>query len=108
MVDDEFLVLWALQDALEEMGFTAVETAGNVPEALDLLGARAFEFAFLDVNLESARSFDIARLLEQRGVPYAFVTGYGRAGIENDFPHARVLTKPLDRRDLRATVALAR
>lgn len=107
VVDDEFLVLWALQDALEEMGFTGIETAATVPEALALVEARLFKFAFLDVNLGTAKSYDIARTLDRQGVPYAFVTGYGRAGVEDDFPQAMVLTKPIDWRDLRGAVALA-
>lgn len=106
ILDDEFLVLWALQDDLEAMGFTAVETSGSVRDALSRIESDAFKFAFLDVNLGKDKSYDVARALMEKGTPFAFVTGYGRAGVEEAFSGVEVLTKPVDRQALERTLAI--
>lgn len=107
IVDDEFLVLWSLQDALEQQGFCAIQTAANTRAALGLLNSQTFSFAFLDVNLGQEKSFDVARALQSQGVPFAFVTGYGRSGLDGQFEGAQVLSKPLDPRALRQTIEVA-
>lgn len=107
LIDDEFLVLWALHDALEDIGFQSIRTAGNVRDALAAIAEESFHFAFLDVNLGTEKSFPIASELELKGVPYAFVTGYGSGGIDEPFRHVRVLTKPVDAQDLRQTLTVA-
>jgi len=35
----------------------------------------------LDVNLDDEMSWDVATLLNTRGIPFAFNTGYNEAGI---------------------------
>lgn len=107
IIDDEFLVLWALQDELEQLGFNQIRTASNVESSLELVGATEFDFAFLDVNLGDQKSFPIARALEEKGVPFAFVTGYGRAGLEGRYQDATVLPKPVSRGALKEVLAVA-
>ena len=96
IVDDEFLVLWMLQDGLEQMGFRNIHTASGVSSSLKLCETERFCFAFLDVNLGSETSFGIAEALERDGVPFAFVTGYGRSGLGGAFDQTPVLSKPVD------------
>jgi hypothetical protein len=40
----------------------------------------------------------------RRRIPFAFVTGYGRAGLPADFQQALVLTKPVSDKELLAAV----
>lgn len=106
IIDDEFLVLWMLQDELQQLGFHAIHTASNVDASLALVKDREISFAFLDVNLGDQKSFPIAQALEERGIPFAFVTGYGRAGLEGRFEEAAVIHKPVNREALDKVVAL--
>ena len=106
VVDDEFLVLWMLQGELEQMGFRNIHTAAGVSSSLKLCESQKFCFAFLDVNLGSETSFSIAEALERAGVPFAFVTGYGRAGLGDAFEQTPVLSKPVDARELRGVLAV--
>jgi DNA-binding NtrC family response regulator len=107
IIDDEFLVLWSLQDELEQLGFHSIYTASNVDASLAMVNDQEFSFAFLDVNLGDQKSFPIARALEKRGIPFAFVTGYGRAGLEGKFEEAAVIHKPVSRASLDKVVAIA-
>lgn len=106
VIDDEFLVLWALQDELERLGFSHIQTASSVGKSLELVESGQFDFAFLDVNLGDQKSFPVAEALEEKSVPFAFVTGYGRAGLEGKFTEAIVLPKPVNRNALTEVVVL--
>lgn len=107
VIDDEFLVLWALQDSLERLGFRHIRTAANVGNGLELVEDDQFAFAFIDVNLGGQKSFPIAQALDDKGIPFAFVTGYGRAGLDGHYRDATVLTKPVTPKAISAVVALA-
>ena len=41
------------------------------------------------------------RLLEARGIPFAFITGYGSGQPDSRYPQAQVLLKPVDPKVLR-------
>jgi hypothetical protein len=46
----------------------------------------------------------VAAVLQQRGIPFAFATGYGPAGIDPAFAGRPVLTKPFTTADLAAVI----
>jgi len=94
VVEDEALVLMLLTDMVEEAGAIVVGPASSVPEALDLAGSAEIEAALLDVNLNGQPVFPVAAALRARGVPFAFLTGYGRAGLPDEYADAPVLQKP--------------
>ena len=52
--------------------------------------------AILDVNLDGQRSYPVAKALNDRGVPFAFSTGYGGHGADAGFGNGSVLNKPYD------------
>lgn len=106
IVDDEFLVLWGLQDALEKMGFQTIVTAASARAGREAMMKNDLEFAFLDINLGHEKSFDLARDLKAAGVPFAFVTGYGRSRLNGAFDEVAVLSKPVDPAALAKTVAV--
>lgn len=107
ILDDEFLVLWNLQDELQRLGFVSIHTASSIDKSLELVNSQKFSFAFLDVNLGDQKSFPIAEALAEQGIPFAFVTGYGRDGLEGNFQETPVLPKPVGRRALNEVVTLA-
>lgn len=107
IVDDEYFVLWALQDALAQLGFEKVLTASNTQEGVSKIQEHAVQFAFLDVNLGLEKSFPLAEQLEDENVPYAFITGYDRSVLEGKFEHVPVLSKPLNHRALAETLRVA-
>jgi CheY-like chemotaxis protein len=106
VVEDEALVAMLLEDTLQALGCSVVGPAGNVARALALLEREDVDLALLDVNLGGGeRSYPIADALAARGIPFVFVTGYGRAGVDRRYGAASVLQKPFDERQLAQAVA---
>jgi CheY-like chemotaxis protein len=94
VVEDEMLVLMAIEDMLSDLGCTSITVAGNIDIALGLIATRSFDLATLDVNLNGQRSYPIAKALNEAGVPFAFSTGYGEHGVGEGYGHHLVLNKP--------------
>lgn len=105
VVEDEMLVLMAIEDLLADLGCTAVSTAANVDCALSLIAAKRFDLATLDVNLNGQRSYPIAQALRESGVPFAFSTGYGDHGVDEGHGNRPVLKKPYSRPQFNAVMA---
>src|SRR3546814_17905966 len=81
VVEDEPLILRALEDMLENMCCALAVSASKLALGLQLAEAVVCEVAILDININGERSEPIAALLAQRGIPCIYATGYGRAGI---------------------------
>ncbi|HEX5378721.1 MAG TPA: response regulator [Phenylobacterium sp.] len=98
LVEDEALVALMMEDLLEELGCQIVASFGALAPALEWLDAQSTlpDGAVLDVNLGGGDDvFPLARALRDRGVPFAFATGYGVLPDEG-FAEATVLHKPVD------------
>lgn len=101
VVEDEALVSMLVEDMLTDLGCTIVGPAAEIEEALKLATSADIDAALLDVNLGGRPIFPVADALRARGVPYAFASGYGEAGISEDHKGAAVLQKPFREADLR-------
>ena len=101
VVEDEALVSMLVEDMLTDLGCTVVGPAAEIEEALKLAGSADIDAALLDVNLGGRPIFPVADALRSRGVPFAFASGYGEAGISDDHKGSAVLQKPFREADLR-------
>ena len=104
VVEDEMLVLMAIEDMLADLGCTSISVAASIDQALDLIASEPFDLATLDVNLNGTRSYPVARSLVERGIRFAFSTGYGEQGVE-DFGGCPVLNKPYSATQFGAIIA---
>ncbi|MDP2408884.1 MAG: response regulator [Pseudolabrys sp.] len=100
LVEDEVLVGMMMRDILEENGLSVVGPCVSVADAVTALGSGDLSCAILDLNLGGQATYEIARSLVDRGVPYAFVTGYGRESIDAVYRDAPILQKPVVREEL--------
>jgi two-component sensor histidine kinase/DNA-binding response OmpR family regulator len=96
VVEDEALVALVLADQLAELGLSVVGPCSSVAEAKAIADKGEFEAAILDVNLGGELVYPVADLLSSRGIPFVFVTGYGRESIDRRFADAPVLEKPVE------------
>jgi CheY-like chemotaxis protein len=96
LIEDEMLVLMALEDMMGDFGCTSITVAGNLEDALAVVAAEPFDLATLDVNLNGQRSYPIADALNDAGVPFAFSTGYGGHGVDEGYGVHPVIDKPFD------------
>ena len=101
VVEDELLVAMMMVEALVEMGLGIVGPFSNTADAIRAVKEAPVAAAILDINLGEELVYPVADLLNSRGIPFAFVTGYGSGQLDRRYPHAPVLLKPVDRNILR-------
>lgn len=95
LVEDEALIAADAMERLEEAGFIVAATASSLHEAELAATTADIDAAVLDVNLRGEQSFPVADILNTRGLPFVFVTGYQAAGLFPDrFKEAQVVRKP--------------
>jgi DNA-binding response OmpR family regulator len=105
VVEDEMMIALMLEDMLLDMGHDVVGLAMRLPQALALAQAAEIDLAILDVNLDGRLSFPVAEVLDRRGVPFFFASGYGSAGVEPPFEGRLTIRKPFEIKDLRGAIA---
>ncbi len=94
------MVAWAVEEVLSDWGCTVVGPAARVGEALAMLGAEAIDMAVLDISLDGQRSYPVADALQARGVPFAFLTGYGRDSLPSRYQFHMLLQKQFEQFEL--------
>ena len=94
VVEDELLVSLLIEDILKDNHCTVVGPFARLPEALDAARAEQIDVALLDVNIAGEKIYPVAEVLEQRGIPFLILTGYGPRAIPPSHPHWRVCGKP--------------
>lgn len=101
IVEDEDLIAALLEDLLKKLGLKVVATATRLADAVDFAEKDELDVALLDVMMKGLDVHPVVQALSRRGIPFAFVTGYGvtrTTGIYRDRP---VLTKPITQPELR-------
>jgi DNA-binding response OmpR family regulator len=95
VVEDEFLVAMQIETILREAGWGVTGPAGTLASAVTLARSAACDGAVLDVNLRGERVDEVAVILSERGIPFLFVSGYGREHLPRAFrDSAEFLAKP--------------
>lgn len=104
VVEDEALVALQLEDMLYELGCIVIGPASRVGQALELLAAQRVDAAVLDLNVAGELVYPVAEMLEKRGIPFIFATGYGASGVADAYRSHEVLQKPFLLSQLRKTM----
>jgi CheY-like chemotaxis protein len=108
IAEDNALLVLDIADALSEAGAEIVGPVVSVKNGMLLAQSELLDAGVLDINLKGGNVFPIARILADQGKGIVFITGMlDISAIEEDWPGARVLTKPSFPKDLiEATVAV--
>ncbi|GBR11940.1 GAF domain-containing protein [Acetobacter oeni] len=107
VAEDQILIAMEIEDVLLDQGAGDVFVCGSCREASGYLLAHCPDVALLDVSLGDETSFEIARMLRERHVPFLFATGYtDRSVIPEAFEDIPVILKPYQMD--RMTAALSR
>lgn len=96
IVEDETIVSMLLEGMLLDLGHDIIGPVRTLSEALTAVRKVKPDLAIIDVNLQGICSFPVADILRKRNIPFIFVTGYGKAGIEDKYTNTLVLQKPFD------------
>ncbi|MBB3764079.1 HWE histidine kinase domain-containing protein [Sphingomicrobium lutaoense] len=95
LVEDSLIIALDAEDILERLGARSVVTEATVDGALAAIDRKLPSFALLDINLGDRFSFAIADVLEKKGVPFLFATGYGaQAKMPEKHAGRTVMQKP--------------
>lgn len=94
VVEDEALITMLFEDILSDLGCEIVGPALNIRQARELAEVADIDLAVLDVNLNGEPSFPVASLLQARGVPVVFSSGYGSTGLPAEWQGHPTLPKP--------------
>lgn len=104
LVEDEPLIATMVVDMLVGLGATVEGPATTLEAGLALAGAAEVDAAVLDINLRGKRIDPIADVLDARGIPVVFATGYGMAAGAGR-PNATVIDKPYTQERLASALA---
>lgn len=91
IVEDSYLLFLTLEIMCEDLGWQIVGPASRLGEAMELARTETFDAALLDVNLNGEMSWGVADVLKDRGIPFAFSTGYD----QTDMLPARLAGSPI-------------
>jgi len=106
IVEDVFLIGWAIEATIRSFGYESTCIATSVAEAHAILNTDVIDAAILDIDLDGELSIGIADRLAGGRIPFAFVTGYESPALLPD--HLRGyprIGKPIHREELRRTLA---
>ena len=92
-VEDAFLVGLQLKRDVESHGYEVLGPAPTAEAAIALLDHPNLVFAILDINLGEENSIAVAKALQDRGIPFVFITGYQSVDVAG-FEHVEVIRKP--------------
>jgi DNA-binding NtrC family response regulator len=97
ILEDEYLLASALQDAVEQMGAMVIGPFSRVQQALQSIDdGHVPDVGLLDVNLGSEYSYPLADLLAERGIPTVLITGYDTSALPEAYRSLSYLRKPFD------------
>ena len=94
LLEDEAIIAFSVEDMLIELGCSIVGPAMNLDEAMALATNAEIDAAVLDININSDRSYGVARELQRRDVPFVFASGYDESGVSWDGIPVEILPKP--------------
>lgn len=101
VVEDDFLIAEDLRGSFEDLGATVVGPAASVAEALALIErTEHLDAATLDVSLGKEKAFPVGDALQDRGVRWAFVTGYDAWALPDRFAAVPRCSKPTSIREI--------
>lgn len=105
VLEDEYLVAMDVADILRAEGATVVGLCPDAEAGLRTLNSTQVDVALVDINLGGEMNFTLPEALAQRGIPFAFATGYDASSIPAALAHVPRLQKPYHSGQLRAVLA---
>ena len=94
VVEDEAMIAMLVEDMIADFGSEVVGPVSRFEDALRLSQNAEIDAAILDINVDGAVIFPVADVLQGRGIPIIFATGYGSKTIPPRFRDSPTLPKP--------------
>lgn len=94
VVEDSPVVGPFTADLLGELGYEVVGPAPNMAAARELVEAGEFDAALMDIHIRGERVFPLCEMLEARGLPFVFTSGYADRSMPEKWEERPRLQKP--------------
>ena len=104
IVEDDPVIALEAEAALSEAGFEIAGLANSVERGLAAIHAGHCDVVVLDANLRGESVEPLTSLLQRRGTPFFFISGYGRVHLPAAFLDAALVSKPFTRDELTRAV----
>jgi CheY-like chemotaxis protein len=104
IVEDETLIRMMTENMVEELGHQVVAQTSKVSEGLIFAQTAEFNLAILDINIGGDSVAPVAEIIEGRGIPILFCTGYATTGLPAPFHDRPVLRKPFGLLELQKAI----
>lgn len=108
VLEDDYIIAKEMASILESLGATKVDTVPSIESAIKCINMTEYDIGFLDANIRGEFSGAVAELLEEKGIPFVFATGYGSKDQElRKTPCIDILSKPVSKAKLLSVLKLA-
>jgi DNA-binding response OmpR family regulator len=104
VVEDETLIAFEIEAALEALGCEIVGPVSTLDAALRLAKEAALDAAILDVTIRGGKSYPIAEQLIARNIPFVLSSGYGEWALPHSLRDRPRLNKPFTAAELEEQV----
>ena len=81
-------------DLLQEIGCQVVGPAPNMAAARELVEAGEFDGALIDIHIRGERVFPLCEMLQTKGLPFVFTSGYADWQMPEKWQDRPRLQKP--------------
>lgn len=106
VIEDEVLLSMDIETSLMDAGYRVIGPAGTIEAAKRLISDGQCDAALVDANLGGQPVDELADSLARERIPFAFVTGYGRDALPQDFRQSMLLGKPFSPEQLLSVVSI--
>jgi DNA-binding response OmpR family regulator len=105
VVEEDYYIATDTARALQGAGADVIGPCPSEEAAQAEIEGRRPSAAVVDTNLGEGPTFDLARILKDKGVPFVFTTGYDKDVIPHEFDGVSRLEKPIALRRIVGAVA---
>lgn len=101
VVEDEYLLAEHLAEFLRKYGAEVIGPVPTVKKALALIRqSPRIDMALLDIDVAGTSVIPVARALRDRGLPFAFATGFDPKIVPEEFQAVPCWQKPFNLEEL--------
>jgi len=105
ILEDDYYQAHDSKNTLEDAGATVIKVTATVPDIEALRAQGRIDAVLIDINLGRSLSFDFARELRDKDIPFLFLTGYDAGMLPEDLAGSAYISKPADRGKIVAGLA---
>ena len=104
IVEDSYLIAESMSRTIADVGFATVGPVDTADRAMREIEHDVPDGVLLDVSLRDGSAVAVAKVLQQRRVPFVVVSAYAHDTLPAELRHAPYLAKPMSETELIETI----